>query len=110
MTEPKKKTDKSESYVRTFRHGAVAANVFHRESPSGFAYLDFSLSRSWKNNQSGKEGYSLSFFERNEDDLHAAIRDAAAFIRAQMHEPNAPAIVDDGTRVTDDPMASPEPA
>ena len=108
MTEPKSKQDKSESYVKTFRHGAIAANVFRHESLSGFEYLDFSLSRSWKNNESNREGYSSSFFERNADDLHAAIRDAVAFIRAQMDESGQPESAGDSTQLAEEAPAAGE--
>jgi hypothetical protein len=90
-SEPKPKKAKPDNYVRTFRHGAIAANIFRRQSSSGFEYLDFSLSRSWKTKQSGKEGYSANFFDKNAEDLHAAINDATAFIRAEMQELSEPA-------------------
>jgi hypothetical protein len=86
-TESKKQNAKSSnSYVRTFRRRAIAANVFRRQGPAGLEYFDFTLSRSWKAKQTGKEGYSSCFFDRNVDDLMAAIGDAVDFIRAQMLE------------------------
>jgi hypothetical protein len=51
-----KKTKTNNNYVRTFRDGAVAANIFRRPAPGGFEYLDFSISRAWKT-ANGKEGY-----------------------------------------------------
>ena len=97
MNEVKKTKDKSQNYLKTFRNGAIAANIFRRQSPSGFEYLDFSLSRSWKTKQGDKEGYSSSFFEKNDDDLHASIDDAVGFIRAQMYKSEALASADDMT-------------
>ena len=77
-----KKNAKSSNYVRTFRSGAVAANVFSRQAPGGFEYLVFSLSRSWKTSNS-KEGYSQSFFANNDEALHAVIDQACDFIDSQ---------------------------
>ena len=33
--------------VHIIRKGAIAASVWQRQSPSGFAYYDYSISRSW---------------------------------------------------------------
>jgi hypothetical protein len=82
VNETKKKTKKSGGYVKTFRLGAVAANIFHRRAPGGFEYLDFGLSRAWKTS-GGKEGYSQNFFSGNSDALHAVIDQACHFIRQQ---------------------------
>jgi len=82
-TNPIKKTKSTDnsnnSYVRTFRHGAIAANVFCRTAPGGLEYLDFSLSRSWKTN-TDKEGYSQRFFAKNRDAMKLVIDDACEFI------------------------------
>ena len=67
MNEPTKKT--SVKPVKTVRQGAVAANIWKRQAPSGFEYYDFSLSRSWKAKSSGREGYSPNFFVDNEECL-----------------------------------------
>jgi hypothetical protein len=66
--------------VQTVREGAVAASIWLRQSPSGFPYYDFSLSRSWKSMSSGKTGYSRNFFARNRDDLVRVIERASAWI------------------------------
>jgi hypothetical protein len=79
--ETKKKPDKN-NYVRTFREGAVAASVFRRVAPGGFEYLDFNLSRAWKNGSS-KEGYSQNFFPKNCEALHEVIDRACEFIEAE---------------------------
>lgn len=42
----------------TFRHGAIAASVFRRINSTGIPFMDISLSRTWKNQRTGKEGYS----------------------------------------------------
>ena len=67
------------SYVKTYRHGAIAANVFCRTAPGGLEYLDFSLSRSWKTS-TDKEGYSQRFFAKNRDAMKLVIDDACDFI------------------------------
>lgn len=89
----KKKTSK---YVKTFRNGAVAANVFARQAPGGFDYLDFGLSRAWKT-PNGKEGYSQNFFAKNQEALHEVIDQACYLI--QQH---AVAPADDQIESTED--------
>ena len=81
MTEEKTTKKKStQKPLKTFRVGAIAANVWQRQTPTGFEYLDFSLSRSWKLKSGEKEGYSTSFFRNNEDALIEVIEQATAFI------------------------------
>jgi hypothetical protein len=75
----KKNAKQTRNYVKTFRDGAVAANVFARRAPGGFEYLDFSLSRAWKTSND-KEGYSQSFFANNCEALHAVIDQACEFV------------------------------
>ena len=48
VPETTKKQKKTNQYVKTFRCGAVATNIFRRQAPGGFEYLDFGVSRSWK--------------------------------------------------------------
>lgn len=69
--------------VHTVRQGAVAASVWMRQSPSGYAYLDFSLSRSWKSMSTEKAGYSRNFFARNKAELISVIEQASAWIEAE---------------------------
>ena len=75
-----KKKRETQKPLKTFRAGAIAANVWKRQTPTGFEYLDFSLSRSWKLKSGEKEGHSTSFFHNNEDALVDVIKQAAAFI------------------------------
>lgn len=72
--------------VHTVRKGAIAANIWQRQSPSGYAYFDFSLSRSWKSLSTDKQGYSRNFFETSADDLFEVIRQASAWITARKEE------------------------
>jgi len=72
--------------VHTVRKGAIAANIWQRQSPSGYAYFDFSLSRSWKSLSTDKQGYSRNFFETSADDLFEVIRQASAWITRRKEE------------------------
>jgi hypothetical protein len=81
MSDVKKKT--TTKPVKMIRHGAVAASIWKRQAPSGFEYYDFSLSRSWKTQSTGREGYSPNFFAANADDLQATIADATSWIASQ---------------------------
>jgi hypothetical protein len=71
--EPKKKNVPAEAEsaepMHTVREGAVAASIWRRQSLSGYAYYDFSISRSWKSMSSSKTGYSKNFFSRNQEEL-----------------------------------------
>ena len=66
--------------VHVVRKGAVAASIWQRQSPSGYAYFDFSLSRSWKSLSSEKTGYSRNFFETNEGELVEVVQRAEAWV------------------------------
>lgn len=81
MNEIKKKP--ASAPVKTCRHGAIAASIWKRQATSGFEYFDFTLSRSWKTSDSGREGYSSSFFVRNAEELQAVIEEAASWIESQ---------------------------
>ena len=78
MTE--KTTKANTKPEKTIREGAVAASIWRRQSPTGFSYYDFSLSRSWKAQKSGREGYSLNFFSENQEQLGKVISGATAWI------------------------------
>jgi hypothetical protein len=82
--EAKKKpaTQEAESAepVHTIREGAVGASIWQRQSLSGYAYYDFSLSRSWKSMSSSKTGYSKNFFSRNGDEIKNVVDKACQWI------------------------------
>jgi hypothetical protein len=80
----KKKPIVAETPVHTIREGAVAAAIWRRQSPSGFAYYDFSLTRSWKSLSSGNTGYSRNFFSCNRAELRNIIDKASQLI--EQHE------------------------
>src|SRR5262245_55312994 len=94
-TEPKArengtKEGKNTDPIHAVREGGVAASIWLRQSPTGLAYYDFSLSRSWKSVNSGKTGYSKNFFERNQEELIRVIEKASAWIRERQVETPAP--------------------
>ena len=79
--EPKKKKAVAiETPVHTIRAGAVAASVWRRQSPAGYVYFDFSLTRSWKTLSSGNIGQSKNFFASNQQDLARVIEQATCWI------------------------------
>lgn len=73
----KKPSDKP---VRVFRRGAIAASIWRRQAASGYEYYDFSLSRSWKSQSSGEEGYSTNFFANNEEAMVEVVLAASSWI------------------------------
>lgn len=60
--------------VETIRRGAIAASIWTRQSPEGFAYFDFSLTRSWRSLSTGREGYSDNFFAKNLPELMEVVQ------------------------------------
>ena len=78
----RKKTEGEESKepVEVIREGAIAASIWKRQGPSGYAYYDFTLSRSWKSASSGRTGYSKNFFSRNVEELVSVTRKATEWI------------------------------
>ena len=78
----KKKDADSENMapVHVIRKGAIAASVFQRQSPSGFAYYDYAISRSWKSKSTDKMGYSKNYFSANQAELIEVIQKASAWI------------------------------
>ena len=83
--ETKKKTKSKAGMkpVHTIRKGAIAANIWQRQTQTGFSYFEYSLSRSWKSQTSEKEGYSSNFFPRNEAAIIEVVQQASAWIQNQ---------------------------
>jgi hypothetical protein len=79
----KNRKENSKQPVKVIRNGAIAASIWKRQTSTGFEYLDFSLSRSWKLKSGEKEGYSTSFFHNNEDALIDVVEQAGEYIRAR---------------------------
>jgi hypothetical protein len=65
--------------IKTFRDGAVAASIWLRKTTAGVFY-DVTFSRSWKNKDTGRSGYSLAFSDRHLDSLIMVIAEARAWI------------------------------
>ena len=82
-TEPKKaknQSNEASELAHTVRDGAIAANIWKRQSQTGFPYFEFSLSRSYKSVSSGKAGYRSNFFSRNEAQLLKVVAEACRWI------------------------------
>jgi len=88
-TTTKKKTKDQDAAgtepVKVIRQGAIAASIWKRQSPSGFAYYDFTISRSWKT-QTGKTGYSKNYFGTNKEALLAVVTETSEWISANSQE------------------------
>ncbi len=54
--------------VKTFRDGPVGASVWLRQTKAGVFY-DLTVSRSWKDQDSGESGYSRNFSDRHLESL-----------------------------------------
>jgi hypothetical protein len=85
----KKKAVSNETPVHTIRAGAVAASIWQRQSPAGYVYFDYSLTRSWKSLSSGNTGYSKNFFSKNQEELLLVIEQASQWI-AEHEKPESP--------------------
>jgi hypothetical protein len=86
--------EESKDPVQVIREGAIAASIWQRQGPSGYAYYDFTLSRSWKSASSGRTGYSKNFFSRNAEELLSVTRKATEWIaerEPQLAEPQSEA-------------------
>lgn len=82
--------------VHVVRQGAIAASIWLKQSPTGYYYYDYSLSRSWKSASTGKTGYSTCFFERHREDLMLVVNSATEWIEEK--QANASVTTIDTTR------------
>lgn len=76
----KKKPVAVETPVHTIAEGAVAASIWRRQSPSGYAYYDYSLTRRFQSLSSGSTGHSRNFFAANQEELMKVIEQASQWI------------------------------
>ncbi len=90
MSKPKK-NQASSNYITTLRDGAIAANIFRGNTPDGFTYLYFELSRSWKAQSTNREGYSKKFYDRNAEALQRVSAMAAQWIKEHPEAADGPA-------------------
>jgi hypothetical protein len=79
----RKKTVAADAPIHTIRAGSVSASIWRRQSPAGYVYLDFSLSRSFESLSSGNTGHSKNFFARNRHELTQVIEQATIWIEQQ---------------------------
>jgi len=96
MSKPKKNTQPS-NYVQTIREGAIAANIFRGNTADGHTYLYFELSRSWKSQSGGRQGYSKKLYPRNADAVCTVARQAARWIDEHPEAADGPIEVNDST-------------
>lgn len=73
------KEKKGGKLVHTVRLGAIAANIWERQTQTGFPYYDYSLSRSWKKSED-KHGYSSNFHPQNVEALIHCVEGATKWI------------------------------
>jgi hypothetical protein len=69
----------TEKPVKILRDGAVAASIWLRQTSAGVFY-DVTFSRCWKNEETGKFGYSQSFSDYHLDPLAELVQEAAMWI------------------------------
>jgi hypothetical protein len=78
------KSTNAETPLHTIQTGSVTASIWRRQSPAGYVYLDFSLTRSFESLSTGSLGQSRNFFAVNRQELVHAIGLATAWI--EQHE------------------------
>ena len=76
--------------VHIVREGAIAASIWLRQAANGFGYYDFTLSRSWKVQSSGRTGYSQNYFADNSQALVHVIAGATKWIQEQTPQVSQP--------------------
>lgn len=79
----KKKATTAEAPIHTIHVGLVTASIWKRQSPAGYVYLDFSLTRSFESLSSRNTGHSKNFFAHNRQELAQVIEQATAWIDQQ---------------------------
>lgn len=70
----------AERPVHMVRRGAIAASIWQRSRDAGGVYFEYTLSRSWKSQNGGRQGYSHGFFSRNVGELSEVINEATRWI------------------------------
>jgi hypothetical protein len=65
--------------IRHHEDRAIAVSIWLESAPDGFTYLDYTVSRSWKN-KAGNTGYSSKFFARNKGALIDLVEQATAWM------------------------------
>ena len=88
-TKPTNKSD-AQKPVHVVREGAIAASIWLRQAANGFGYYNFTLSRSWKVQSSGRTGYSQNYFADNSQALVHVIAGATKWIQEQAPQVSQP--------------------
>jgi hypothetical protein len=96
----KKPVSGKQKPVHVVRCGEVTAAVYLRQSNAGFSYYDFSLGRCWNSMATGKESHGSSFFEKHEEDLLKAIRQASEWVREKTRPAPADGVPEAKTPLT----------
>ena len=65
--------------IKTFRDGAIGASIWLRSTRAGVFY-DVTFSRSYRNEETGESGYSLSFSDRHLLTLRRIAKEAESWI------------------------------
>jgi hypothetical protein len=98
MSKPKK-NPASSNYIDTVREGAIAANIFRGNTPDGFTYLYFEISRSWKAQSGNRQGYSKKFYDRNAEAISVVAAKAARWIEEHPEAADGPSKEDPSPRM-----------
>ena len=109
MEKKEGKQKKSGTLVHTVRRGAIAANIWERQTQTGYPYYDFSLSRSWKKSED-KHGYSSNFHPQNVQALIHCIEGATKWILDKAAKSNQPEDVAFPVQNPDDTSKASQPA
>ena len=73
-------TDDGPKPVHVITVGSLVANIYLRQSPSGYSYFAFQLKRGYRSLTSGNQIQSTDFFAENRADLIAVVTDASQWI------------------------------
>lgn len=84
----KKKQNRAPTPVHTIKVGQVSADIYQRQSNTGFPYYDFQLTRTWKSISTNKEVSGSSFFNVHRDQLTDAVTQASSWIAHKMTNSN----------------------
>lgn len=68
--------------IKTFRDGSVGASVWLRNTSAGVFY-DVTFSRAWKDEETGKSGYSGNFSDRYLEGVIKVADEAKTWIAEQ---------------------------
>lgn len=77
---PRTKERTPAKVIRDETDRAIAASIWEREGQEGIPYFTYTISRSYKSKNSGKEGYSGDFYGRNATAIGNVAKKAEAWI------------------------------